>query len=76
MAIQAKSFNTFGGNVEGDETYMVQPVVRQHVEPGSVVHTDNHFSYQGLHRDYTHNVIDHAEKYVDGNRTVPFVPLP
>ncbi len=44
----------------------LQPRVRDHVEPGSTVHTDAHFSYQGLSRDYAHNVIDHAEKYVDG----------
>ena len=37
------------------------------VEPGSTVHTDALLSYRGLHRDYVHNVIDHAEAYVDGN---------
>ena len=43
-----------------------QPVVRERVEAGSVLHTDAHFSYQGLQREYGHNVIDHAEKYVEG----------
>jgi hypothetical protein len=45
----------------------LQPVIREYVEPGSTVHTDAHFSYQGISHDYTHNVIDHAEAYVDGN---------
>jgi transposase-like protein len=45
----------------------LQPVVRECVESGSTVYTDAHFSYQGIDRDYTHNVIDHAEAYVDGN---------
>jgi transposase-like protein len=43
-----------------------QSQVRTHVEAGATVNTDAHFSYQGLARDYAHNVIDHAEKYVDG----------
>ena len=45
----------------------VQGNVRKHVEPGAVLHTDNYFSYRGLNAEYIHNVIDHAEAYVDGN---------
>jgi transposase-like protein len=44
----------------------LQPLVREHVESGATVNTDAHFSYQGLSKDYAHNVIDHAEAYVDG----------
>lgn len=40
--------------------------VREHVAPGSHVYTDAFRSYIGLDRDYVHGVIDHAEKYVDG----------
>jgi hypothetical protein len=39
---------------------------QEHVEAGSTVNTDAHFSYQGLSREYAHVVIDHAEAYVDG----------
>ncbi len=53
--------------VTGRKKGHLQPVVRAGVEAGATIHTDNHFSYQGLDRDYTHNVIDHAEAYVDGN---------
>lgn len=40
--------------------------VRQHVEQGAELFTDGFRSYSGLHVDYVHQVIDHAEKYVDG----------
>jgi hypothetical protein len=43
------------------------PVIEQHVEKGATIHTDSHPSYAKLNSDYVHNVIDHAEKYVDGN---------
>jgi transposase-like protein len=41
--------------------------VREHVAPGSDIFTDEWVSYQGLDRDYVHNVINHAETYVKGN---------
>jgi len=44
----------------------VQGHVRAHVAPGATLHTDAFHSYRGLDSDYTHNVIDHAEAYVDG----------
>jgi transposase-like protein len=40
--------------------------VRQHVENGAELFTDGWKGYSGLHNDYVHQVIDHAEKYVDG----------
>jgi transposase-like protein len=44
----------------------VQGHVRKHVEAGSTMNTDAYTSYIGLDRDYVHNVVDHAECYVDG----------
>jgi transposase-like protein len=52
--------------LEGRKKDHMQPTVREHVEAGSTVNTDAHFSYQGLSREYAHMVIDHAEAYVDG----------
>jgi transposase-like protein len=52
--------------IDGRRKKNFQPRVREHVEAGASIHTDAHFSYQGLAADYIHNVIDHAEKYVDG----------
>jgi len=122
LAIQTKSFEKIGGQVEIDETYIggkarnmhegkrkrlnvkrgrsiagktavmgllerhgkdghstvrmevldglrkrtVQGHVRNHVEAGATIHTDSYSSYIGLNSEYTHNVIDHAEKYVNG----------
>src|SRR3954469_8176865 len=44
----------------------LMPHVTAHVEKGTTVHTDSLPSYISLDTDYTHHVIDHAEKYVDG----------
>jgi len=44
----------------------VQERVRKHVEPGSELFTDQLASYQGLVPDFAHQVINHAERYVDG----------
>jgi hypothetical protein len=40
--------------------------VRRNVEKGSQVMTDSFTSYSDLGRDFIHGVIDHAEKYVEG----------
>jgi transposase-like protein len=42
-------------------------IVRKHVRRGSEVMTDELLSYDGLDSEYAHKVINHAEKYVDGN---------
>jgi transposase-like protein len=40
--------------------------VKRNVRRGSEVFTDGWASYEGLDARYVHNVINHAEKYVDG----------
>jgi len=40
--------------------------VAKHVEDGATVYTDALMSYRDLGLYYQHQVIDHAEKYVDG----------
>jgi hypothetical protein len=40
--------------------------VAKHVERGTPVITDEHRGYGGLVAQYQHKVINHAEKYVDG----------
>ena len=45
----------------------VQGEIRKHVKAHSAIYTDALMSYQGLaHQDFAHQVIDHAERYVDG----------
>lgn len=52
--------------LDGRKKRHLQDNVRRFVAEGATVHTDELFSYQGLSSTYTHNVINHAEKYVDG----------
>src|SRR5258708_6315885 len=44
----------------------LQKLVRENVEAGSNLYSDALKSYEGLNEDFAHQVIDHAEKYVDG----------
>src|SRR5580658_9637003 len=44
----------------------LQSLVRENVETGSNLYSDALKSYEGLANDFTHQVIDHAEAYVDG----------
>jgi transposase-like protein len=44
----------------------LQTHVRGEVEEGSSVFTDSLGSYSGLGEDFAHEVVDHAEMYVDG----------
>jgi transposase-like protein len=45
----------------------LQAHVRKHVQPGASVITDELKSYQGLDKHYQHQVITHADTYVDGH---------
>jgi transposase-like protein len=45
----------------------VQEQVREHVEAGSAIFSDELKSYEGLAADYQHAVINHAIEYVNGN---------
>jgi transposase-like protein len=47
--------------------YALHGEVTKHVEAGSVVYSDALASYNKLGETYIHNVIEHAEKYVDGH---------
>ena len=44
----------------------IQEQVRNDIAAGSALYSDALQSYDGLSQDYAHQVIDHAEKYVDG----------
>ena len=52
--------------VSNTKRRILSPAVRSHVVPGSTVYTDALSSYTGLDVDYIHQVIDHAQAYVDG----------
>jgi transposase-like protein len=53
--------------VIGDATQLtLHAEVKSNVEPGAELFTDAWKGYSGLHQQYIHQVINHAEKYVDG----------
>ncbi len=45
----------------------IQPILRNHVSPGSFLYTDALRSYHGMNDRYFHQVIDHATEYVRGS---------
>ena len=44
----------------------MQGEVKKHVQVGAALYTDALLSYKGLVSEYAHQVVDHAEKYVNG----------
>jgi transposase-like protein len=44
----------------------LQAEVKKHVSAGTALYTDLLLSYDGLEREYAHQVVDHAERYVNG----------
>jgi transposase-like protein len=45
----------------------LQKQVREHVEAGTAIFSDELKSYDGLENEYQHSVINHAVEYVNGN---------
>jgi len=61
-----------GGNVravvvDNRRKREVHEQIRQHIEAGAAIFSDELKSYDGLSETYQHAVIDHAVQYVDGN---------
>jgi transposase-like protein len=52
--------------IENVRKHQVGGIVREHVEEGTSVYTDDLHSYQNLKSDYDHRIINHAHSYVDG----------
>jgi transposase-like protein len=44
----------------------LQNAILDNVEHGSAVYTDSGVGFDHLHRNFVHQVVNHAEKYVDG----------
>ncbi len=47
----------------------MEAMVRKHVQPGTMMHTDAHVGYDNLKRYFPHEVINHMEAYVRGQVT-------
>jgi transposase-like protein len=52
--------------VQNTKRHRLHAEIEKNIEDGTTVYTDSHPSYQNLDLYYQHKVIDHAEKYVDG----------
>src|SRR5271154_1016508 len=53
--------------VSNRKKHLLQSNIRAHVKAGSAIYTDALMSYMGLKQQgFEHQVIDHAERYVDG----------
>jgi len=52
--------------IDGTSREILDPKVRQHVEFGSTVYSDKHPGYDKLDDAFMRGVINHAERYVDG----------
>ena len=48
------------------QKHTLQPIVRDNVQTGAALFTDEMGGYKGLSEDYAHQIIDHAVQYVDG----------
>jgi transposase-like protein len=54
-------------HVETRKKKELQSAIREHVEAGAAIFSDELLSYDGLESDYQHSVINHAVEYVNGN---------
>lgn len=61
-----------GGNVQtyiptGVSGLILKPIIRENIQPGSILMTDGFGAYSGLNKDYQHEVINHEkDEYVRG----------
>lgn len=54
-------------HVETRKKKELQSLIRERVEAGAAIFSDELKSYEGLDSDYKHQVINHAVEYVNGN---------
>jgi transposase-like protein len=54
-------------HVETRRKSELQSLIRERIEAGSAIFSDELLSYDGLDADYRHEVINHAVEYVNGN---------
>ena len=52
--------------IEERNKSVLHPIIKENIGKGSALYTDEWLAYDGLKSEYSHEVINHAEKYVDG----------
>jgi transposase-like protein len=55
------------GHVDTRKRKTLEPLIREHIEAGAAIFSDELKSYDGLSDDYKYAVINHAVEYVNGN---------
>jgi transposase-like protein len=53
--------------IDNQRRHEIQRQVREHVEAGSAIFSDELKLYDGLETDYEHAVVNHGSEYVNGN---------
>lgn len=46
---------------------LLEAAIKEHIVPGSALYSDEWRGYQQVGKEYAHQVINHTEKYVEGN---------
>jgi transposase-like protein len=65
LGMRERGGRTVARPVDGIDAATLGMEIRESVEPGATIHTDEHGGYAGLHRDYQHETIVHsAGEYV------------
>jgi transposase-like protein len=67
MGMVERGGNVIVMHVANRRKHELQNVIRQNVEAGSAIFSDELKSYEGLESDYQHAVINHAVEYVNEN---------
>jgi transposase-like protein len=52
--------------IENRSMRTLHAAVKEHVEPGARLTTDDFYGYWGLYKEYAHEIVNHAETYVSG----------
>lgn len=65
LGMRERGGRTKARPVSRTDALSLQSEIRASVEPGSMIHTDEHGAYRGLSPDYGHETVDHgAKEYV------------
>src|SRR5229473_1035140 len=67
FGIVERGGKVIAGHVDSRKKKDLQPLIRERIEAGAAIFSDELKSYDGLASDYQHAVIDHAVEYVNGN---------
>jgi len=66
LGIKERNGNIIATVVEDTKGSTIQPIIKEHIESGSVISTDEWLGYNGLNKDFAHIRVNHsAKEYVN-----------